>query len=458
MVFRIRSRLKKNGILYISVPSPHQVETPPATDPRYMQFRDPLEYKLIFRRLGFTFTAESLDDDSIGRPDRKWITLVFRYSDSGKLLPLDQIESIINKDKKNTTYKLALLRSLADIAGNYYNSVKIIHDYSENISFAAIPVDLITEKWIRYYWPFMTSDHDSDIWIRMGINQKNEKSVKSDMAFRRSLTKVKNYYNSGRGKYPAYLRDSIEVRNSSAVSPDIKKLLLQLKKEVSKALINGPVQYITNQNEDQLFRVYQINNNVPFLRIPAGIWEEFAAMSHWIRDSLLLRWAEMIIEFNKKAVSPGKIYEILYEDLMPERDTAAVRSFFEKYIQDGFALHCVWSGKKISGDFSVDHAIPFSLWRNNDIWNLLPADTGVNLKKSDKLPEYSFLAKKKDSIISVWEILNDHFPGRFLEEAGNLAGRDLTIQNNNWQNILFGVFTEAIESTASLRKTDRWSL
>ncbi|MFO1489432.1 MAG: hypothetical protein U1F77_05495 [Kiritimatiellia bacterium] len=35
--------------------------------------------------------------------------------------PLDQVESVLNRDKKDATYKLALFRALAEIAQTQYN-------------------------------------------------------------------------------------------------------------------------------------------------------------------------------------------------------------------------------------------------------------------------------------------------------------------------------------------------
>ncbi|WP_418156223.1 HNH endonuclease domain-containing protein [Pseudomonas aeruginosa] len=50
---------------------------------------------------------------------------------------------------------------------------------------------------------------------------------------------------------------------------------------------------------------------------------------------------------------------------------------------------CTWSGRPLNQRFAVDHAIPFSLWANNDLWNLLQVDQQVNANKSDKLPSGS---------------------------------------------------------------------
>ena len=45
-----------------------------------------------------------------------WTTLLFELRIGSALRPVDQIEGILNRDKKVATYKLALFRALAEIA------------------------------------------------------------------------------------------------------------------------------------------------------------------------------------------------------------------------------------------------------------------------------------------------------------------------------------------------------
>ncbi|WP_048145888.1 HNH endonuclease domain-containing protein [Methanoplanus limicola] len=58
---------------------------------------------------------------------------------------------------------------------------------------------------------------------------------------------------------------------------------------------------------------------------------------------------------------------------------------------------------------SVDHMIPFSVWKNNDLWNLLPALNSVNSKKSDKIPSPALIEKRSDAITGYWDILHEKY-------------------------------------------------
>jgi hypothetical protein len=51
------------------------------------------------------------EDDSLGRPGRRWATQLFVLEGQGSRC-LEQIEAILNRDKKDATYKPALFRAL----------------------------------------------------------------------------------------------------------------------------------------------------------------------------------------------------------------------------------------------------------------------------------------------------------------------------------------------------------
>ena len=103
----------------------------------------------------------------------------------------------------------------------------------------------------------------------------------------------------------------------------------------------------------------------------------------------------------------------------------------------------------------MDHIIPFVLWRNNDTWNLLPADSMVNNSKRDRLPERSLLNKRRDVIIQYWRIIRDNFPERFRREMTGLTGR---VMEENWEKVLFSALSDAVEFTALQRGVERWTV
>ncbi len=112
----------------------------------------------------------------------------------------------------------------------------------------------------------------------------------------------------------------------------------------------------------------------------------------------------------------------------------------------------MWTGASLKDNFEVDHVIPFDLWHNNDSWNLLPASKLANTKKSNSLPSADMLKKRKNEIVTYWEILLKYERAKFTKEAETL----LVLPEINWQNLLFSQMSVAIEMTAFQRGVKRW--
>jgi len=53
-------------------------------------------------------------------------------------------------------------------------------------------------------------------------------------------------------------------------------------------------------------------------------------------------------------------------------------------------IPCAWTGKRIE-NYALDHQ-----WKNNELWNLLPAARNVNAAKSDKIPAPELIERQRD--------------------------------------------------------------
>ena len=63
---------------------------------------------------------------------------------------LGRVASIINTDRKVATHKLALIRALCDIAMMSWASAAW-----ESGGVVSVPLAMVAERWVRYYWPLM---------------------------------------------------------------------------------------------------------------------------------------------------------------------------------------------------------------------------------------------------------------------------------------------------------------
>jgi hypothetical protein len=172
-------------------------------------------------------------------------------------------------------------------------------------------------------------------------------------------------------------------------------------------------------------------------------------MWHWIGDSLILRWGELTSSMSFGKISASQVIDLLITKSDPARDTTISSRLFNE-IDD---LKCTWTNKRIRGNFHVDHVIPYSLWHNNDLWNLLPASPAANNNKSDKLPTRRLLDERKGLMCYYWDVIENRYPERFAFEVKRFTGRSAEVGR---YDELFSAVTEAVEITAIQRGCGRW--
>lgn len=171
-------------------------------------------------------------------------------------------------------------------------------------------------------------------------------------------------------------------------------------------------------------------------------------MGYWVSKAVILQWAEKTVKLGKN-IEVATVVNLLL-DKEDERSTIEARKIFSGMER----LECVWTGSTLREGFDVDHVIPFDLWHNNDVWNLLPSSKAANSKKSNKLPSAEILRSRKDCIVGYWEMLRTKSSQRFDREAETL----LVLPSANWQNALYGQLCNAIEVTALQRGVGRWPM
>lgn len=70
------------------------------------------------------------------------------------------------------------------------------------------------------------------------------------------------------------------------------------------------------------------------------------------------------------------------------------RNFWDQYIVINGSIECIYTAKRlIKREYDLDHFVPWSFVSHNLLWNLLPADGGINSSKSNNLPELSLYLK-----------------------------------------------------------------
>lgn len=114
----IRNLLKPHGRLLLSLPASRgdKLEENRDKNGRLFMPYTAEEISLLFDRIGFQCIGRWNTSDVMSREGTSWYTLLLERQQVGIQRPIDQIESILNRDKKEATYKFALIRALAEIA------------------------------------------------------------------------------------------------------------------------------------------------------------------------------------------------------------------------------------------------------------------------------------------------------------------------------------------------------
>lgn len=367
--------LKPNGRLVLSY-RPGQGET----DGRLFETYHPGQIAQLFESLGGKVLL--IERDGI------WENLVIEKQDLNIREGIQLIQDIITTDRKVATYKFALIRALCEISRYEAHTVTWYRDGD----MVLVPMQRIAARWVQYYWPL----------VQGGLKQTTSKS----MAFENQLAEL-----------PYKPADMALLKNALDEISD--KKIISLINKVSETIRKGPVEHSGGTDLEIFHFVPSLDASVyPELKysengmvtVPLALWRDINLFSHWIEDSLAIQWAELSTKINKDGKFGHHLDLITKSVQVDERDTYQIRKLLK-----GKKIECVWTGKKIES-FDIDHMIPWTIWRNNDLWNLLPTDPKVNNQKRDMLPNPSLIKAQYESIKRYWDIYEEAFPNLFRKQ------------------------------------------
>lgn len=337
------------------------------------------------------------------------------------------ISKIIERDSKVTTYKFALLRGVIDI----------IQDNSPYITFSDnrvhFSLGLLIEKWMIYYYPILESS--------VSIPQINGNI---NLAFESQFIKIIAAYKHNNGLSGFYN----DLKNKG-IPAHIQPELMALARKLNDTITRMPMRYIGNSVYNQDYSIFNYENGNPkrnvmvadiesliayfgTFSIPLEYYQAFQVLGSFIsgQDSILFKWAEFSVNASGKKLSVENVVTEVLRSPITERDVAESKRIYKNILNKEGKVFCVWTGKAITS-YDVDHIIPFSIWKNNDLWNLLPSLASVNNKKRDKIPTPELIERNKELILHYWELINKSKSQRFEKEI------QVTLLGNhpfdNWQ-------------------------
>lgn len=307
------------------------------------------------------------------------------------IAPDKVISTILKHDRKVTSYKIALLRAINDVVLTFPD----LRTYAKDV---AVPLRLLADYWVAYYWPFVSHKQP----IRQG--QKSKKF--NDMAFRSTLTELREEWEIGLGgvENPAdgfFLVNELRSPRKRATYPaELVAAYDQTVKTVTKTL-EMPIRY-AGVGEWSVFEkpvAYSemAGRTVPVpgtratdkcLVIPAGLWQTFRQMSLWVEALCIHEWC--LFSEGVSGFERGYIYTLLTSRPDNRRPLTWERNQVDILLMEGQRFTCPWTERTIGqgDDYDMDHLLPIAVYPTNELWNLVPVDPDFNShQKRDRLPE-----------------------------------------------------------------------
>ncbi len=352
-------------------------------------------------------------EDRLGRRDVRWIQLAVRLPDDGTgALPL--LRHVVLQDAKSSTYKLALLRSVARIADGAAGLVR--EDGADRVS---VPLGVVALYWIRLFLPLLSADLPQSPTNRNlgGLGFVNE-------GFHRLLGCAPNDLRVGT-RYGADLGAAVHAALVGA----------------SRTIALMPAHYMTLPNGRPVMEAVtgragrapsSLVIDEAYLRrfgellVPANLWRALSRFDAWIEPAIVAEWIRLMHGYahrQGRKLSETAIAQAMHWSA-PERVVAEARQRAIAVIESGQPLHCVWSGTRLSKDrLDIDHCFPWGSWPCDDLWNLLPSTRSVNQhEKRDRLPSAAVLNSARERVQDWWRAgyslhANNPIADRFFLEA-----------------------------------------
>lgn len=350
------------------------------------------------------------------------------------------LNTIIERDKAVTSFKYALLRGTIEICQQYSHMAQPAEESGEGrISY---PLGLLIERWILYYYPIF--EHDQFIPQLNGERNLSEPSNK--ILFRRDFTDIIDYYRMY-GGFSAFYSD---FRRGN-IPDELQPIMRELVRKVRVAITDGPIQHLGYSHIGKTYAVFDWDRNRFNLPKNEKITPEHlirhAGSFSFHRDleslfkffgsfiigegTLVSKWADFTVKISKaqgQQVGKDQLLAILSKTPDTTRHVQEASRFYNQLLADTGEIFCIWSNKPIKthDQLHIDHLLPFSLWKNNDFWNLIPAQATVNKQKRDAIPSPDLLWKREDAILHNWDLISQSYRQTFHQELTTaLIGREI---------------------------------
>lgn len=264
-----------------------------------------------------------------------------------------------SKSRKDSSYKFGFLKAIID---NLYNV-----DVELKLSF-----NQLFSKFSEIYW---------NLILKHGLRQKVVTNDNRETYLEQILHMAEQKYK---------ILESIPYESLTA---EMKLDIVQQIKMKCKKYVVGAVFEDTNR----LF--YSFSKKEEWIQINPRMYEFICRHKMVIEKLNYYEWARFLEKVNEERVAVK---------LLDKIDGSAKRSNLAMYRQILYEefenKKCFYCGKQLNSDrMEVDHFIPWSFIKDDNLWNLVLSCPVCNRKKNDKLPAEDFITMliKRNNCITI---------------------------------------------------------
>ena len=423
---KVLGLLKPGGLLCLTV----QIDIHDDARGKYAVAYDELHH--LAREHGLIIEVDSVDADQSGR-DMRWLQMALRIPDDGTgALPL--LRHVILNDRKSSTYKLGLLRTLVRIADSAPGLA--VHDVERET--VTLPFGLFGLYWIRLYIPLTHNDLPQS-----AVNLRTSDRLGFATPAYRAI--------------PAHMAGDLRI--GMQFSGDLATMLHTAIKDVCDVIQKMPVTYTRYDDNRQIFevtrgRAVRVHSTVTIdeqllwsygsFTLPRHIWLSMIRFSAWIEPAIIWEWQKLM---NAYAQTQGRVLDAqqmnrAMEWIDPERTVLRAKQQVTRLLERNQPLYCMWSGKRLTmSNVDIDHVFPWAAWPNGDLWNLVPANRQINQhQKRDRLVSASLLDASADRLQSWWHDAYLHHDNHLVHQIFyHEAFTSLAVNTMTPSAILFGM-------------------
>lgn len=286
--------------------------------------------------------------------------------------------SLLQEAKTTTSYKYALLRALIEL------SVENVGRYGSDSR--PITTRQIAERVLEYYWP------------QARIHKHTNRPL---LAIQGSGSAIPDKIRAFREEH-----GTIRTGSPSKAKANCKDAFERLLKITEQTMVKYPIPRLQPAGGRALLYDWQVQpvglGHAGFdnrILLHKGVDEKLATYAQLLIPLIKAEWTRFMAKRNQQDF--GDMGTFLFE---PMRASLAAATPGLVEIAKGRCFYCQ---DQLSASVHIDHFIPWSLFADDGIFNLVPTHTACNTSKGDRFASHTHLEKWGNQIADHREAITD---------------------------------------------------